>query len=121
MLRNGGWPGLAERVKQLSQSYCRFTEHHHRHDHRHDADGDDSEQLPTSLVINGRGRSDLNSSSLVPWPVFTVNPAEEKCGPRFRFRLVSTANTFCPLQFSIEDHNLTLIATDGQYLEPEEV
>ena len=52
----------------------------------------------------------------IPWPIFAVDPDE--CS-RYRFRIVSAVNLHCPIQFSIEDHLLTVISTDGAYIHPE--
>jgi FtsP/CotA-like multicopper oxidase with cupredoxin domain len=39
-------------------------------------------------------------------------------GKRFRLRLVGGLCTVCGVQFSIEGHDLTLIATDGTPVNP---
>jgi hypothetical protein len=39
-------------------------------------------------------------------------------GKRFRLRLVGGTCTVCGIQFSIESHDLTLIATDGSPVKP---
>jgi FtsP/CotA-like multicopper oxidase with cupredoxin domain len=48
-----------------------------------------------------------------PLEVFTMTP-----GKRYRFRLINSFGTVCPAQFSVEDHVLTLIATDGEPVQP---
>jgi FtsP/CotA-like multicopper oxidase with cupredoxin domain len=48
-----------------------------------------------------------------PLEVFTMTP-----GKRYRFRLINSFGTVCPAQFSVEDHSLTLIATDGEPVQP---
>jgi L-ascorbate oxidase len=40
---------------------------------------------------------------------------------RYRFRVINSGVQFCPLQFSIDGHNLTVIATDGNDIEPLQV
>ena len=42
-------------------------------------------------------------------------------GKKYRFRLISNAILNCPMKFSIDNHNLTIIASDGRPLEPYEV
>lgn len=37
---------------------------------------------------------------------------------RYRFRLINAASNVCPLQFQIESHDFTIIASDGVSLEP---
>jgi FtsP/CotA-like multicopper oxidase with cupredoxin domain len=76
----------------------------------------DKEEAPTSILVNGVGRYH-HSTTVQPWQVFTVQPAE--CSV-YRFRLVSSVSLHCPVQFSIEEHNFTVIATDGEYIQPEE-
>merc|ERR1719402_1539265 len=76
------------------------------------------DEPPSSLLINGKGRSNTNSSPIVrPWPIFTVDPNE--CS-YYRFRFIGAVDLHCPVQVGIEDHSFTLIATDGEYIIPEE-
>lgn len=51
-----------------------------------------------------------------PFEVFTIDS-----GRRYRFRLISNGLLYCPKHISIDDHNLTVIATDGTPIEPIEV
>lgn len=77
----------------------------------------DPEEKPTSILVNGKGRSHSDLFSTVqPWQVFTVHP--EVCSS-YRFRIVSSVDLHCPIQVSIEDHRFTVIATDGEYIDPE--
>ena len=68
-----------------------------------------------SGLINGRGRH--NSVSYM-----NSNLSEFKvtAGETYRFRLIGAQSLYA-YRFSIEDHNLTVIATDGQFIEPETV
>lgn len=74
---------------------------------------------PNSLLINGKGRlrrfSDDNGTTVAytPLALFEVNR-----GFRYRFRVCSSTNCICPVQFSIDGHNMTIIATDGNPVEP---
>ncbi|KZC07550.1 Laccase-5, partial [Dufourea novaeangliae] len=72
-------------------------------------------QSPDSLLINGKGRyTDSNGTTTdTPLEVITVDAKQ-----RYRFRLVNTFSTTCAGEFSIEGHNLTVIATDGQPIKP---
>lgn len=99
----------------------------------------DKSERPTSILVNGQGRNldqttagyrnrynpainhtrnlDLEGAAVeIPWPIFTVHPHE--CS-RYRFRIVSAVNLHCPIQFSIEDHLMTVISSDGAYIHPE--
>ena len=65
-----------------------------------------------SGVINGKGRHfdiPYNQSRL---EVFSVNE-----GSSYRFRLIGSQGIFS-LKFSIDEHNLTVISTDGSLIEP---
>jgi len=48
-----------------------------------------------------------------PLEVFTMTP-----GKRYRSRLINSFGTVCPAQFSVEGHVLTVIATDGEPVQP---
>jgi len=48
-----------------------------------------------------------------PLEVFTMTP-----GKRYRFRFINSFGTVCPAQFSVEGHVLTIIATDGEPVQP---
>lgn len=93
-------------------SIAKFSGHHHN----------DFDNKPHSLLINGKGV--INKASFTeqysyietPRALFTVKP-----GFRYRFRLINAGFLYCPLEFSIDDHNLTIIASDGRSLEPYEV
>ncbi|XP_053999584.1 uncharacterized protein LOC128887574 [Hylaeus anthracinus] len=74
-------------------------------------------QFPDSILINGKGRSSVNT----PWnqrsnaslEVITVEAKK-----RYRFRLINSFCTICPVILTIERHNLTVIATDGIPTDP---
>ena len=40
---------------------------------------------------------------------------------RYRFRVVSPGFTLCPIVVSVDDHNLTMIASDGAPFNPQQV
>lgn len=87
----------------------RFAAHHH--------DGGDNK--PDSMLINGKGafREFLNTTSggkwNTPYAEFKVSP-----GKKYRFRVISAVILNCPIQFSIDDHNLMVIASDGGNFDP---
>jgi L-ascorbate oxidase len=70
---------------------------------------------PTAILINGKG-VDLRQNSTIQTPraVFTVQK-----GFRYRFRLINSGVSFCPIQFIVDNHNLTVIASDGKLVEPQ--
>jgi FtsP/CotA-like multicopper oxidase with cupredoxin domain len=75
-----------------------------------------------SILINGRGSSKKTNYTLDSKNYLTPKASfRVKSGYRYRFRLIHAGISHCAFQFSIEDHNLTIIATDGHYVEPFDV
>jgi L-ascorbate oxidase len=72
------------------------------------------------ILINGRGFNVLPARNLLdyetPRSVFHV----EK-GMRYRFRMINAGVQYCPLQVSVDHHNLTLLAVDGNSIQPVQV
>ena len=68
-----------------------------------------------SGLINGRGRHNDTDYSNSKLSEFNVT-----AGNTYRFRLIGAQSLYA-YRFSIEDHDLTVIATDGQFIEPIEV
>lgn len=69
-----------------------------------------------NILINGKAAISEAPELNVPLETFVV----EK-GNRYRFRFINAAVEFCMFSLSIDGHNLTLIASDGQPMEPIEV
>lgn len=72
----------------------------------------------SSILINGKG---INISldpdaPQTPREVFSV-----KAGLRYRFRVINAGFLYCPLEVSIENHDLKLIALDGNPIQPSTV
>ncbi len=69
-----------------------------------------------SGLINGRGRH-YNGSEYDPskLSIFNVNSSST-----YRFRLIGAQSLFA-FRFSIDEHKLTVIASDGHFFQPEEV
>jgi len=89
----------------------KFAGHHHN-------DGDNK---PRSILINGKGvLQDLYDSAgrlfQTPRAVFTVEQ-----GKKYRFRMINAGILYCPIEVSIDGHNMTVIASDGSDVEPYEV
>lgn len=76
------------------------------------ANGD--ERIDT-ILINGRGVNTNKTENAIETPraIFHV-----KKGFRYRFRLISAGAQYCPLEFSIDKHDLTVISTDGNPIQP---
>lgn len=72
---------------------------------------------PTNILINGKGRNHLNSL-----PDNDNRHRYERLrvssGYRYRMRVISNAVFNCPMEFSIENHKLLMISTDGNDIEP---
>lgn len=71
-------------------------------------------QSPDSILLNGKGQYSINGTfTTTPLAMFTVT-----AGKRYRFRVVNAFSSVCPVQLTIEGHNITVIATDGDPVEP---
>ncbi|KAF3429633.1 hypothetical protein E2986_09965 [Frieseomelitta varia] len=73
-------------------------------------------QAPESVLINGKGQfRDPNTGFMTntPLEIFTITP-----GRRYRFRLINSFGSVCPSQITFEGHTLTIIATDGEAVQP---
>lgn len=66
-----------------------------------------------SILINGKSKLKNKPNLDVPLETFYV-----KKGFRYRFRIISSAVANCLFKVSIDDHNMTIIATDGQPIDP---
>ncbi|XP_026494888.1 uncharacterized protein Stw isoform X1 [Vanessa tameamea] len=76
-------------------------------------------QDPENVLINGKGQfRDPNTGFMTntPLEVFTITP-----GRRYRFRMINAFASVCPAQITFEGHNLTVIATDGEPVQPVKV
>ncbi|CAB0033411.1 unnamed protein product [Trichogramma brassicae] len=73
-------------------------------------------QDPETVLINGKGQfRDPNTGFVTntPLEVFTITP-----GRRYRFRLINAFASVCPAQITFQGHDLTVIATDGEPVQP---
>ncbi|XP_015116134.1 laccase [Diachasma alloeum] len=76
-------------------------------------------QIPKNILINGKGQwfdpniGAYTNSSLA---IVNVNPNR-----RIRFRMINSLSWTCPVRFTIQDHDLTLISTDGDDVKPKTV
>jgi len=70
------------------------------------------------MLINGRGSqikftNKDGSFQYTPMSEFIV-----KKNLRYRFRVISNAVVFCPMEISIDGHDLTIISSDGKDVKP---
>ena len=65
-----------------------------------------------SGLINGRGRHED-----VPYVKTQLSVFNVEQGSRYRFRLIGAQSMYA-YKFSIDGHNLTVVATDGHWIEP---
>ncbi|XP_046753251.1 laccase-1-like [Diprion similis] len=74
---------------------------------------------PTTILVNGLGwylngtTSEDSVNASFPLATFHVERNSS-----YRFRFINGASQICGFQFQIQNHNLTLIATDGSPIEP---
>ncbi|KAK3086056.1 hypothetical protein FSP39_012795 [Pinctada imbricata] len=72
--------------------------------------------MPTNGDNENMPDMDKDHAMFTPQPVFTVKPMK-----RYRFRIISNGVNNCPIQFSIDNHTMTMIASDGSPFKPLEV
>ena len=94
------------------------NEMHTRYERTRSSDGVEVGPVPYwSGLINGRGRHALPNTEVVNrrqtrLSIFDVDP-----GNLYRFRLIGAQSLYAYM-FSIDEHQLTVIATDGVFIEP---
>lgn len=65
-------------------------------------------------ILKREKRSDISDESMmVPYQVFNVVK-----GNNYRFRLINAEFLNCPMELSIDGHNITVIASDGSDFQP---
>jgi len=82
----------------------------------------DGNNYPDSLLINGKGAFHIFSTNNSD-RTYQTQRAEfiVKQGFRYRFRVINSGFLYCPIQISVDQHNLTIIATDGYSVDPVEI
>ncbi|XP_011300921.1 laccase-1 [Fopius arisanus] len=76
-------------------------------------------QIPDNFLINGRGQwFNSTSNRLTDTPLAVINVEPNR---RYRFRMINSLSWTCSIQMTIQDHNMTIIATDGEAIEPKVV
>jgi len=100
---------VSDWLDQLAMA--KFVAHHH----------DDGDNKPPSMIINGRGRrptswGDSDANMTIPLARFHVQQDLS-----YRFRVISNGFLNCPIQFSVDNHTLLVIASDGEPIDPIEV
>lgn len=85
-----------------------FTDHHNSR-------GDNK---PPTLLINGVGRFKVfNNDTEKPLHMRAARFNVEQ-GYKYRFRVINAEFLNCPIELSVDDHNITVIASDGYDLQP---
>ncbi|XP_063975902.1 uncharacterized protein LOC135161862 [Diachasmimorpha longicaudata] len=76
-------------------------------------------QIPQNILINGKGQwLDPSTGNYTNASLAVINVRPNR---RIRFRLINSSSWTCPIQFTIQNHNLTLIGTDGEEVKPKTV
>ena len=70
-----------------------------------------------SGLINGRGKHNGDGDENVEYINSNLSDFKVTTGNTYRFRLIGAQSLYA-YRFSIEDHKLIVIATDGQFIEP---
>ena len=70
-----------------------------------------------SGLINGRGRHNGVGDENIDYINSELSEFKVTAGNMYRFRLIGAQSLYA-YRFSIEDHKLIVIATDGQFIEP---
>jgi len=91
-------------------------------------ESDGAEPTPDNGLINGRNSFNCSNDALANFPTNTTNCVSNSpqsvfnfdAGKRYRLRLINTG-AFAEFQFSIDQHNLTVIEADGTDLQPVQV
>ncbi|XP_022210445.2 laccase-3 [Drosophila obscura] len=76
------------------------------------------ESVAENILINGRGRNMKKGSKVKP-TLYAHFPVIR--GGRYRFRVIFNGVSNCPISLSIDSHDLVVIASDGNDIEPVEV
>ncbi|BFG02114.1 laccase [Drosophila madeirensis] len=76
------------------------------------------ESVAENILINGRGRNMKKGSKVRP-TLYAHFPVIR--GGRYRFRVIFNGVSNCPISLSIDHHDLVVIASDGNDLEPVQV
>jgi len=80
----------------------------------------EGDNKPNSILINGKGSGVVfqNGTDFFQTPRAQFQVVY---GKTYRFRLINAGILYCPIEFSIDSHNMTVIASDGRYLKSREV
>ncbi|KAL4713687.1 hypothetical protein ACJJTC_004218 [Scirpophaga incertulas] len=85
-----------------------FTDHHH-------SVGDNK---PPSLLINGVGRFNVFNTTRAKPLFMRAARFNVEQGYKYRFRVINAEFLNCPIELSVDGHNITVISSDGYDLEP---
>ncbi|XP_017091486.2 uncharacterized protein Mco4 [Drosophila bipectinata] len=76
------------------------------------------ESVAENILINGRGRNLKKNVTAKP-TLYAHFPVVR--GGRYRFRVIFNGVSNCPISFSVDQHDLVVISSDGNDIEPVEV
>ena len=79
---------------------------------------DDGSNKATSFLVNGKGKFRNFGVNKFPGLFTPVEEISVKQGKRYRIRVINAGVSLCPVEMSIENHNLIVIASDGADIEP---
>ncbi|XP_059481594.1 uncharacterized protein LOC132200266 [Neocloeon triangulifer] len=73
---------------------------------------------PPSILVNGKGRLWMSNDSAPQMPLQNFQVTK---GKKYRFRLINSGFNNCPMELSVDNHTLAIIASDGFSLQPTSV
>ncbi|XP_047510342.1 laccase-like [Pieris napi] len=90
-------------------SLAMFSDHHH-------SLGDNK---PPTLLVNGVGRFKIFNDTNTTKPKYMKTARfNVEQGYKYRFRVINAEFLNCPIEMSVDGHNITIIASDGYDLVP---
>ncbi|KAK5648672.1 hypothetical protein RI129_003564 [Pyrocoelia pectoralis] len=75
-------------------------------------------QIPDNILINGKG---LYNSTTAQTNITIAEVFKVTAGRRYRFRLIGAVSLACPIQITVENHTISVIASDGEPMKPVQV
>lgn len=72
----------------------------------------------TTILANGKGRVNPFTDATTTQPDVPLSVFNVRAGVRYRFRVCNNGNLMCAVQMFIDSHDLTVIAADGDSIQP---
>ena len=82
---------------------------------------DDGSNKATSFLVNGKGRFQNFGANKYPGLFTPVEELFVEPGKKYRLRVIDVGVSLCPVEMSIEDHDMLVIASDGADIQPVKV